>query len=110
MLTTGFDLPNVGLIAVVLLEQELSFPQYNKEEKLYTSLKQLSGRGERKGQETDIILQTFIPKNPLINLIVEGNYKVFLTETLKERKEFEYPPFTEIATLDYRDMSKEKSL
>jgi len=110
MLTTGFDLSDIGLIGVILLEQELSYPQYNIEEKLYTSLKQLFGRGERKGQSTDIVVQTFVPENPLVKQIIEGNYKSFFMDTLKERREFNYPPFTEMATLDYRDMSREKSL
>lgn len=71
MLTTGFDLSEVGLIGVILLEQELSYPQYNIEEKVYTSLKQLFGRGERKGEQTDIVVQTFVPENPLVKHIVE---------------------------------------
>ena len=110
MLTTGFDLEDVGLIGVILLEGELSYPQYNIEEKVYTSLKQLFGRGERKSQVTDIIVQTFIPENPLVKTITEGNYKQFFMDTLKERRTFLYPPFIEMVTLDFRDINKEKSL
>jgi len=110
MLTTGFDLEDVGCIGVILLEGELSYPQFNIEEKIYTSLRQLFGRGERKGGETDIIVQTFIPENPLVQHITDGNYKDFFMDTLKERKEFSYPPFEEMVTLDFRDANKEKSL
>jgi primosomal protein N' (replication factor Y) len=47
MITTGFNIPNLGIIAVILLEQELSMPQYDIEERLYSNMKQLIGRGNR---------------------------------------------------------------
>jgi len=84
MITTGFDFSNVGLIGILLLEQELSFPKYDIEEKVYTNIKQLIGRGERKWEKTDIILQTFIPQNDFVKSISEGNYKDFFTKTLEE--------------------------
>jgi len=109
MITTGFDFQDVSLIGVILLEQELSYPQYNIEEKVYTNMKQLMWRGERVGQKTDFVLQTFIPENDFVKHITEGNYKDFLKTTLAERKMFSYPPFTEMITLQYRDTSKQKA-
>ncbi|USN59540.1 MAG: hypothetical protein H6767_08785 [Candidatus Peribacteria bacterium] len=44
MITTGFDFKKVGLIGVILLEQELQIPVYNTEEKVYQNIKQLLGR------------------------------------------------------------------
>lgn len=94
---------------MILLEQELSYPQFNIEEKVYTNMKQLIGRGERNGEKTDIVLQTFIPQNELVQMISEGNYKDFFTYTLTERKLFQYPPFTQMITLEYRDVNKQKA-
>lgn len=109
MITTGFDFEKVWLIGVILLEQELSYPQFNIEEKVYTNMKQLIGRGERNGEKTDIVLQTFMPENELVQMISEGNYKDFFTYTLTERKLFGYPPFTQMITLEYRDVNKQKA-
>lgn len=44
MITTGFDLRNIGLIGVILLEQELQIPKYDTEERIYATVKQLIGR------------------------------------------------------------------
>jgi hypothetical protein len=41
MLTTGFDFDAIGLVTVILIEQELQIAKYNSEEKLYTNIKQL---------------------------------------------------------------------
>lgn len=109
MITTWFDFSNVWLIWVILLEQELNIPKYNAEENLYLNIKQLIWRGERKDYKTDIILQSYIPDNQVIKNISENNYKDFFKETLQERKLFNYPPFCEMITLEYRDRSKDKA-
>jgi primosomal protein N' len=110
MITTGFDFEKIGLIGVILLEQELCHPSFDASEKAYANLKQLIGRGNRKSQETTIILQTFLAKNPLVKRLIEGNYKEFFTQTLQERKEFLYPPYKEILTLEYRHQESKKAL
>lgn len=109
MITTGFDFKWVWLIWVILLEQELQIPKYNTEEKVYSNIKQLLGRWERNWEKTDIVIQTFIPENDIIQTIVNSNYKDFFIKTLEERKLFNYPPFCEILTLEYRHKSEEKA-
>ena len=109
MITTGFDFKNVWLIGVILLEQELAVPKYNIEERVYSNIKQLVGRGERNGEKTETVIQTFIPDNENIKNIIYSNYKEFFTETLKERKLFNYPPFSEMVTIEYRDKNQEKA-
>ena len=109
MITTGFDFKKVGLIWVILLEQELVIPNYNTEEKAYINLKQILGRGMRAWEKTDFVIQSFIPDNEIVKSLLENNYKDFFKQTLEERKLFNYPPFTEMASLEYRDISKEKA-
>lgn len=109
MITTGFDFDDVGLIWVILLEQELQIPDYKTEENLYSNIKQLIWRGWRKWTDTDIILQTFIPENPLIQTLTSSNYKEFFKQIMDERKIFSYPPFVEMATIEYRDKNKDKA-
>ncbi len=110
MITTGFDFKNIWVIAVVLAEQEFSFPSYDCEENAYIRLKQLIGRWSRLWEKTQIIIQTFIPDNPMIKSICEKNYKNFFLDTLKERKLFNYPPFVEMVVLEYRNKSETKAL
>lgn len=110
MLTTGFNFEKIWLICILLVESELSYPSYDAAEKAYTNLRQLIGRWNRKSQETTIILQTFIPKNPLVQQLTNNNFKDFFQETLKERKEFDYPPYKQMVTLEYRHKDSKKSL
>lgn len=110
MITTGFNLEKVGLVAVILIEQELQSNKYNSEEKLFTNIKQLLWRWARRGENSDFIIQSFIPENESVKMIVEDNYKNFFKKTLLERKLFNYPPFCEYAILEYRNENQEKAL
>lgn len=110
MLTTGFNFEKIGCIGVILIEGELSFPHYDQLERAYSNLKQLIGRGNRKSQNTNIILQSFIPKNALIEQLVDANFQDFLYHNLTERKDFLYPPFQEMVQLEYRDKNASRAL
>lgn len=110
MISTGFDFKKIGLICVMLVEWELSYPSYDAGEKAYSNLRQLIGRWNRKSQKTQILLQTFIPKNLLLTQIITLNFKDFLTHTLSERKNFNYPPYSEMITLEYRHKDSKKAL
>lgn len=109
MISTWFDLQNIALIGIILLEQELSLSHYKQEEKVYQNIKQLIGRGERLGWKTEILIQTFIPENDIVESICEKNYNDFFQKSLKERKLFHYPPFYDFTRLEYRDINKEKA-
>lgn len=110
MLTTGFDFEKIWLIWVILVEQELSYPSYNAEENAYRNLKQFIGRGNRKTQKSSVILQTFIPAHSLVQSITEESFKAFFSRTLKERKQFWYPPFNDLVKLEYRHKEAKKTL
>ena len=109
MITTGFDFSNVWLVCVMLLEQELLIPWYNTQEKLYSNITQLLWRWWRKWETSEILIQTYLPENEIVKTITEKNYKEFFIATLNERKMFHYPPFMEMATLEYRHKSEEKA-
>lgn len=109
MITTGFDFKWIWLIWVILLEQELLIPKYNTEEKVYSNIKQLLWRWSRNWEVSNVVIQTFIPENEIIKSITNSNYKDFFIKTLEERKLFNYPPFSEMLTLEYRHKSQEKA-
>lgn len=106
MITTWYDIKGIGLIGIVLLEQELMIPQYDIEERVLTVVKQVIWRSREK--EVDIIVQTFIPDHPFTKSITEENLKEFFQKALEERRDYNLPPFSEIAILEYRSIDKTK--
>ena len=109
MITTGLDIDNIWLIGVILLEQEIIFPAYNTVEKAFSNMSQLIGRAGRRWKTYEVVIQTFIPENEIISLLIEKNYKDFFETSLKERKIFWYPPFKELAIIEYRNKDEKKA-
>lgn len=109
MITTWFDFRNIGLIGVLLLEQELQIPWYDTKERVFGNIKQLLWRGSRLWETTDVIIQSFIPENEIVQHLAFHNYKDFFIHTLEERKLFNYPPFCEMVELEYRHSDRQKS-
>lgn len=93
---------SIELVAFLLLESEITVPEYNIEEKIYTNVAYNSRKG------SDIYIQTYIPNSDLVRHISDGNYRDFLIHTLQERKTFRYPPYGELVHLWVRDQSKER--
>jgi len=110
MITTGFNIQNLGLIGVILIEQELNIPRYNTEENVYSNIRQLLWRWGRVWQKTDVVLQSYAVKNKAIRNITEKNYKDFFLSQLSERKIFSYPPYGDLAYLIYKHKDKQSSL
>jgi len=110
MITTGFDLENIWLISIILIEQELINPSYNTEEKAFINIKQIIWRWSRKWEKTTFLIQTYIPENPSVKMLIQSNYKNFFLQTINERKIFNYPPLTELVTIEYRNKNKQKAL
>jgi len=55
-------------------------------------------------------LQSFIPNNPIIARLCEYNFKDFVRDMLTERKAFHYPPYNEMAILEYRHPKQDAAL
>ncbi len=104
-LSTEYALRNLSVpldIAVVLLpESELNIPEFDIEERVYSHIRAISS------QATECIIETHTPRLPLIENLMHGNYKSFLTRTLNERKQFHYPPYSGLAyiTVQHKNIS-----
>jgi len=110
MITTWFDIRNIWLIWIILIEQELVIPNYNTEQVAYTNISQIIWRWNRRWEKTDIIIQSFSPANKVVKALFEKNYKDFFKYSLEERRLFNYPPFKQMAILEYRHKDKQKSI
>lgn len=93
---------NLWLIVFPLFEMELSSQEYDIEEKIYYNI------AYNNKKWVDIIIQTYIPNNEILKIISSWNYKDFLDKTLKERKKFNYPPYSSFVNLRVKWNNKER--
>lgn len=93
MVTKGLHFDDVSLVAVLSADHLLSQPDFRSYERAYQMLEQVSGRAGRKGQQGEVIIQTFDVQNPLFELLQQHDTEGMYRQQLAERDTYHFPPF-----------------
>jgi primosomal protein N' (replication factor Y) len=93
MIAKGFHFPAVTLVGVLAADASLSIPDFRAGETVFQLILQVAGRAGRSELPGQVILQTFLPDHPLLQLAAQQDYETFYAKELEERKLFHYPPF-----------------
>jgi len=104
-LAKGLDLPQLGLVGVVLADTTLYLPDYGAQERTYQLLAQVIGRIGRGHRESQAIIQTYAPDSPLLQAILNKDWRSFYEREIEERKAFVFPPFCYVLKLTCRRAS-----
>jgi primosomal protein N' (replication factor Y) len=102
MLAKGLDLPLVTLVGIVLADVGLSLPDPFANERVFQLLTQVAGRAGRSMRGGRVILQTFMPENPVIQMAARHDYAAFYRWEIANRRQLGYPPFGQLLRLEYR--------
>jgi primosomal protein N' (replication factor Y) len=102
MLAKGLDLPLVTLVGIVLADVGLTLPDPFGSERTFQLLTQVAGRAGRSERGGRVILQTFMPTNPVIQMVARHDFNSFYEWELENRRKLGYPPFAKILRLEYR--------
>ena len=103
MLVKGLDFSNVNLVGVLNADHLLHFPNFRAHERCFQMLVQVAGRAGRSEKPGRVFVQTFQPHHPVIEQIVKYNYEDHFEQQLKERKQFEYPPFCRLIRVTFKN-------
>jgi primosomal protein N' (replication factor Y) len=99
MIAKGFHFPSVTLVGVLNADASLQIPDFRSSEVLFQLLTQVAGRAGRAELAGEVILQTFIPNHPMLQLAASQNYNIFFEQEVEERKLFFFPPFCRLIKL-----------
>ena len=102
MVSKGLHFDDVSLVAVLNADQLLNQPNFRSYEQAYQMLEQVAGRAGRKGQQGEVIIQTFEPDNPVLGYVLHHDYQSLFNSQSTERRIFNYPPFQRLITLTLR--------
>lgn len=101
MVAKGLNFPNVTLVGVISIDQQLYNDDFRSSEKAFDLLTQVvgrSGRGDFKGKA---VIQTMLPDNDIITLASNQDYEGFFNMENTIRKAMLYPPYCDICTLTF---------
>jgi primosomal protein N' (replication factor Y) len=99
MIAKGLDFPNVTLVGVISADTALHLPDFRAAERTFQLLAQVAGRtgrGERPGR---VLVQTYAPDHPAIELAAKHDYLGFTKFELPLREQFALPPYGRMARL-----------
>lgn len=104
MVTKGLDFENVGVVGVLSADHILQFPDFRSAERGFQLLVQVAGRAGRKDKQGKVIIQALNVTHPVLNEILNHDYRAFYEREIAERKAFQYPPFSRLikVTLKHR--------
>jgi primosomal protein N' (replication factor Y) len=99
MVTKGLDFANVSVVGVLNADSILNFPDFRSFEKAFQVLTQVKGRAGRSNEKGMVFIQTTKTDHPVISYITQNRTEDFFTETLAERRQYNYPPFSRLVEI-----------
>lgn len=110
MVAKGHDIPNVTLVGVLSADSSLNLPDYRATERTFSLLTQAAGRAGRGDKPGHVIFQAYDADNNIIQLAAKQDYDTFARSELMARRDFFYPPFSQMLKLTIWDKDEEAAL
>ena len=99
MLAKGHHFPRLTLVGIVDADAGLLSADFRASERMAQLIVQVSGRAGREQQPGVVYIQTHFPEHPLLQTLVNRNYREFADLLLRERRQAQLPPYTHLALL-----------
>ena len=91
MVAKGLDFPNVTLVGVVSVDQQLFNDDYKSAERAFDLLTQVVGRAGRGDVKGKAIIQTGFPDNEILRLAAKQEFECFFLSVIVIRMAVSYP-------------------
>lgn len=101
MVAKGLDFPNVTLVGIVSIDQQLYNDDFRSSERAFDLLTQVIGRAGRGDSSGEAMIQTVLPDNDIITLAARQDYEAFYNMEIAVRKAMVYPPFCNICVITF---------
>lgn len=101
MVSKGLDFENATLVGVVEADLQLNFADFRAYERAFQLLVQVSGRAGRSEKKGQVLIQTFMPDNPVLNML-QRPFEDFYELEMPNRKQLDYPPYFRIIKMEIR--------
>ncbi|WP_295122396.1 primosomal protein N' [uncultured Chitinophaga sp.] len=107
MVVKGLDFENVDLVGVLSADSLLSYPDFRVNERAYQLMEQVSGRSGRKHGKGRVLIQASNTRHPVLQYVVDHNYRAMYDAEIAERQYFGYPPFVRMLRITMRHKNEQ---
>ena len=99
MIAKGLDFPEVTLVGVINADYSLNMPDFRAGERAYDLLEQVAGRAGRGETPGEVVIQTYLPDDPVIRAVATHDRSIFSEHDLEQRAAAFYPPFVRLVNV-----------
>lgn len=99
MIAKGLDFDDVTLVGIVLIDTNLSLPDFRSTERTFNLILQVAGRAGRGEKPGKVIVQTYTPDSEAIELACAYDVSTFKEIELQKRKLLHFPPYYQLANI-----------
>jgi primosomal protein N' (replication factor Y) len=106
MIAKGLDYPQVRLVGVINADTSINLPDFRASERTFQLVSQVAGRSGRSSADEGlglVIVQSFNPQAPAIQLAAKHDYDAFAEGEIAERGNCGLPPTTRMTRIVVRD-------
>ena len=101
MIAKGHDFSDISVVGIINIDQLLSLPHYNVNERVFQLITQCIGRAGRKDGNGHAYVQTNIMDSYAINIGATQDYDLFYKKEMESRKNTANPPFFHVTSLTF---------
>ncbi|HWR19156.1 MAG TPA: primosomal protein N' [Clostridia bacterium] len=94
MVAKGLDMPNVTAVGVIAADATLHIPDFRSCERTFQLVTQVAGRAGRAQKPGTVVIQTYTPDHPAIQLAARHDYESFYQYEIAARRASMFPPFS----------------
>ncbi len=99
MIAKGLDFPEVTLAGVINADYALKMPDFRAQERAFDLLEQVAGRAGRGTRPGQVIIQTYLPDDPVIRAVATHDRSIFTDHDRAQRRAAGYPPFVRLSNI-----------
>lgn len=107
MIAKGLHFPQVTFVGILNSDAALQIPDFRASETTFQLLTQVAGRAGRGHRAGEVVMQTRMPDHPILQWAAQQDYTSFIQAELALRKEFQYPPYVQMAKVVVTGTSEE---
>ncbi len=102
MVVKGLDFDHVDLVGILDADSLLNFSEFRVNERAFQLMEQVSGRAGRRDGKGKVMIQVANTKHPVLQWVMDHDYKSFYEKETAARLQFSYPPFSRIIRITFK--------
>jgi len=108
MVSKGLDFSNVTLVCIINADTGLGIPDFRSSERVWQLVSQVAGRSGRGTLAGRVILQSWQPEHPAVELAARLDVTSFYKQEFERRALLLYPPFSRLILIRVSGKNREK--